>query len=254
MIPKILHYCWFGSGKITELELKCIESWKKFLPDYIFQLWNEDNFEIGYCEFTKEAYRLGKFAFVSDVARIYALEQMGGIYLDTDMLLLKSLDNLLNHDFFIGEYRPNALAAGIIGASIKNPTIKILLESYRSLKFNYERPKTIPEVFDEIIWSLHREQVQIFTSDYFYPLSLENKSEDYSRYIDSNSYAVHLWNHSWKDEFFLLKEFKFLASVLLLGHHLVRFPALYLNQDYLLKYSTYFKRMIKQYLYILFKS
>ncbi|MEB2784739.1 glycosyltransferase [Algoriphagus persicinus] len=254
MIPKTIHYCWFGSEKMSELELKCIASWKKFLPDYTFQLWNEENFEIGYCEFTREAYRLGKFAFVSDVARIYALKHVGGIYLDTDMLLLKSLDNLLENDFFIGEYKPKALNAAIIGSIVGHSVLINLLEYYQRLDFNWDRPKTIPDIFDEIIWALPHTQVKIFPPEYFYPLSLKNKDQDYSKFIVSNSYTVHLWNHSWKDEFSLLKEFKFLASIQLLSYHLYRFPSLYFNQDYLIKYITYSKRMVKQYLYMRFKS
>ncbi|MDP3200382.1 MAG: glycosyltransferase [Algoriphagus sp.] len=249
MIPKIIHYCWFGSKKMSELEFKCLESWKKFLPGFEFRLWNEINFDLEFCDFTKEAYRIGKYAFVSDVARVYALEKEGGIYLDTDMLLLKSLDDLLNFDFFLGEYKPEALNAAIIGSSSNNEILRIVLDHYKGLKFNFEKPKTIPEVFDELIWDLPSSQVKIFSPEYFYPLALENKEEDYHKYIVFGSYSVHLWNHSWKDEFSLLKEYKFLSSLGLLISHLFRFPNLYLKQDFLQKYWLYFKRFGKQYLH-----
>ena len=80
MIPKTIHYCWFGKGEMTSLEKKCIASWKKYCPDYQIKLWNEENFPIDYCEFTKEAYRIGKYAFVSDVARLYAIQKMATNY------------------------------------------------------------------------------------------------------------------------------------------------------------------------------
>lgn len=254
MIPKIIHYCWFGSEKMSELEIKCLESWERFLPDYEFRLWNETNFDIEFCNFTKEAYQIGKFAFVSDVARIYALEKEGGIYLDTDMLLLRNLDDLLSFDFFLGEYRPKALAAAIIGSTSHHIILGHILDYYKRLKFSFEKPKTIPEVFDELIWEIHSSQVKIFSPEYFYPLTLENKEEDYHKYIVSDAYSVHLWNHSWKDEFSLLKEYKFFSSFRLFVSHLFHFPDLYLKSVFLLKYWLYFKRFGKQYLHRWIKS
>ena len=84
MIPKKIHYCWFGRGPMPELALKCIESWHRYMPDYEYKLWNEDNFEVGSFIYTKEAYQARKFAFVSDVVRLKALAEEGGIYLDVD--------------------------------------------------------------------------------------------------------------------------------------------------------------------------
>ena len=102
MIPKIIHYCWFGRGEMPELALKCIDSWHKYMPDYTYKLWNEDNFDIQCIPYVKEAYEARKFAFVTDYVRLYALYTEGGIYMDTDVEVLKSYDDLLSLGGFIG--------------------------------------------------------------------------------------------------------------------------------------------------------
>lgn len=100
MIPKIIHYCWFGKGIMPASHKKCIRKWKKILPDYQIVRWDERNFNVNICSYTRKAYENKKYAFVSDVARLYALNSIGGIYLDTDVELYHSLNNYLSHDFF----------------------------------------------------------------------------------------------------------------------------------------------------------
>lgn len=102
MIPRIIHYCWFGRGPMPELALKCIESWHKFMPDYEYKLWNEDNFDVNCTPYTEEAYEARKFAFVSDFVRLFALYTEGGIYMDTDVEVLKPYDDLLDLSGFVG--------------------------------------------------------------------------------------------------------------------------------------------------------
>lgn len=102
MIPKKIHYCWFGRGEMPELAVKCIESWHKFMPDYEYKLWNEDNFDINCNQYVKEAYEAKKYAFVTDYVRLHALYTEGGIYMDTDVEVLKSFDSLLHLNGFIG--------------------------------------------------------------------------------------------------------------------------------------------------------
>lgn len=135
MIPKIIHYCWFGGKVKPESVLKCIESWKIHLPDYEIKEWNEANFPIGDWRYAKEAYLLKKYAFVSDVCRLYALDKEGGIYLDTDVEVLKSFDPFLKHDSFIGEEVSNYIGTAVIGASKECPWIKELLSQYRNRHF-----------------------------------------------------------------------------------------------------------------------
>lgn len=102
MIPKIIHYCWFGRGAMPQTALDCIESWHRFMPGWEFRLWNEDNFDINCNWYVKEAYEARKFAFVSDYVRLVALRDFGGLYLDTDVNVLKSFDNLMDLDAFAG--------------------------------------------------------------------------------------------------------------------------------------------------------
>ena len=97
-IPKKIHYCWFGRNEIPEKTLRCIESWKKYCPDYEIIQWNEDNYDINKIPYMKDAYKEKKWAFVSDYARLDVIYQYGGIYLDTDVELVNSLDDLLEYD------------------------------------------------------------------------------------------------------------------------------------------------------------
>lgn len=102
MIPKTIHYCWFGKGEMPDSAKNCIASWHEHMPDYTYKLWNEDSFDLNSISYTKEAYAVGKFAFVSDYVRLWALNSEGGIYLDTDVEVFKSFDDLLGYNAFIG--------------------------------------------------------------------------------------------------------------------------------------------------------
>lgn len=102
MIPKKIHYCWFGRSEMPDLVQKCIVTWHKYMPAYEYKLWNEDNFDVGQMPYTKEAYEAKKYAFVSDYVRLWALCNEGGIYLDTDVEVFKTFDDLLRWKAFVG--------------------------------------------------------------------------------------------------------------------------------------------------------
>lgn len=102
MIPKIIHYCWFGRNPLPESALKCIDSWRKFLPDYKIKEWNEDNFDVNIVPYTSEAYQAKKYAFVSDYARFYILYHHGGLYFDTDVEVIKSMEDIVEKGNFMG--------------------------------------------------------------------------------------------------------------------------------------------------------
>lgn len=102
MIPKIIHYCWFGKGAMPQQAKDCIASWHKSMPDYEYRLWTEDNFDVNQTQYTKEAYSAGKYAFVSDYVRLWVLANEGGIYFDTDVEVFKSFDDLLKYNAFAG--------------------------------------------------------------------------------------------------------------------------------------------------------
>lgn len=135
MIPKIIHYCWFGGKAKPELAEKCIESWKKFCPDYEIVEWNEDNFDINSNLYVKQAYEARKFAFVSDYARLYALYTHGGIYMDTDVMLLKPLDEYLSDTAFMGFEAKGKIATCVIGSMKSNSLIADFLKYYDERAF-----------------------------------------------------------------------------------------------------------------------
>ena len=110
MIPKIIHYCWFGKNPLPDSAKKCVESWKKFCPDYEIKEWNENNFDINCMPFVKEAYEAKKFAFVSDVARLMVVNENGGVYFDTDVEMIRNIDFLLKYKGFLGFENKNYAA------------------------------------------------------------------------------------------------------------------------------------------------
>ena len=137
MIPKIIHYCWFGRGEMPELALKCMESWHRIMPDYQYKLWNEDNFDLGICPYVKEAYEARKFAFVTDYVRLFALYTEGGIYMDTDVEVLKPYDDLLCLPGFTGyegsKFMPPV--TGTIASEADNEWVKEQLDAYDGIHF-----------------------------------------------------------------------------------------------------------------------
>lgn len=114
MIPKIIHYCWFGGKPLPELTVKCIESWKKFCPDYEIMRWDETNFDFASCDYAREAYGAKKWAFVSDYARLKVLVDYGGVYMDTDVEVIKPLDSFMNERAFSGFETDTDIPTGIM--------------------------------------------------------------------------------------------------------------------------------------------
>ena len=135
MIPKKIHYIWFGHGEKNERVKTCIESWKKYLPDYEIVEWNEDNFDVNYNDFTRQAYEAKKWAFVSDVARLWILYNEGGIYMDTDVEVYKPLDEFLNEEGFTGFEDVHYPVTATFGAQKGNPVIKLMLDYYNCIDF-----------------------------------------------------------------------------------------------------------------------
>ena len=114
MIPKIIHYCWFGYGPKPKLAEKCIRSWKKYCPDYQIIEWNENNFDISACPlYVRQAYEARKWAFVTDYVRLKVIYENGGIYMDTDVELKKNLDNLLPYNAYFGFENYWVIATGL---------------------------------------------------------------------------------------------------------------------------------------------
>ena len=130
MIPKVIHYCWFGGNPKSELILKCMDSWREFCPDYEIIEWNESNFNVEDIPYTAAAYADRKWAFVSDYARLYAVCEYGGVYLDTDVLLHSNIDELLKYDCWLSSDDVRYMATGLgFGAVKGHPLIKAMMES-----------------------------------------------------------------------------------------------------------------------------
>ena len=138
MIPKIIHYCWFGGkAKPRDVE-RNLSTWHKYCPDYIIKEWNEKNYDIHINRYCEDAYENRQWAFVSDVARLYALVHEGGIYMDTDVEVVKSFDDLLDNRAFLGFEGTKWIATSAMGTEPNNPILKYFFESYNDLEFVYK--------------------------------------------------------------------------------------------------------------------
>ena len=215
MIPKIIHYCWFGRGEMPEFAIKCIESWKKFCPDYEIMVWNEDSFDINCNRYVREAYEARKFAFVSDVARLTALYNYGGVYLDTDVMVLKSFDNYLHHNGFFGFESKKSIQTGVIGFEEKSAIVKQLLEDYESRTFITENNTFDLTTNVAVITKAFKEKGLMLNGEYqvcedvvFYPQNVF--CPDLDR-LNDNQYmkdtaTIHYFAGSWKSEATLKRE------------------------------------------------
>ena len=210
MIPKVIHYCWFGRGQMPELALKCIDSWKKYLPDYKLKLWDEDTFDINTVPYVKEAYEARKFAFVTDYVRLFALITEGGIYMDTDVEVLKSLDSLLELPAFSG-YESNKYSSFPTGlmASAKNGiwvTEQIAYYDNRHFLLSdgtfdmTTNTLTISRIMQENSFALdgkykvYKNDMHCFPKDYFCP-----KTSTGVLRVTKNTYCIHHFAGSWRD-------------------------------------------------------
>ncbi len=135
MIPKIIHYCWFGRGEKPKLAERCIKSWKKYCPDYKLIEWNEDNFDINCNTYVKEAYEAKKYAFVTDYVRLYVMFNYGGIYMDTDVEVLQSLDKYLEHQAFSGFEEAAHIPTGLMACEKEFSLFGEFLHYYDDIRF-----------------------------------------------------------------------------------------------------------------------
>ena len=191
-IPKIIHYVWVGRKPLTPLAKRCIESWKTYAPEYELRFWSEANAPMQH-PYVKAMYAKKKWAFVSDYVRFWALEREGGIYLDTDMELLKPLDRFLDDGAFFGRTKDGYVAAGIIGSVPQHPIMRAILDFYDTdTQFSIENSS--PKVVTRVLGAHPEAEVQVYGSDYFYPC---DDGEACPKAALAAAYATHHWAESW---------------------------------------------------------
>lgn len=209
MIPKIIHCCWFGTIPKGKLENKCLSSWKKILPDYEIKEWGYEDVKNLKNRYFQQALQNKKWAFASDYVRLYALQKFGGIYMDTDVEVFKSLDTFLNLDFFIGSEKCGStkqLGMEVIGAVPNNSLVTQMLRFYDDLEFinpdgsfdmlpNTKRFTHIyqSEMGIKTVYTT-KNPIQIAPKSYIFPV-------DYFSMLSKNSYAVHHFAGAWVDDY-----------------------------------------------------
>lgn len=218
MIPKIIHYCWFGGKPLPELAQKCISSWKKFLPDYEIKEWNESNYDVRKIPYTSQAYEAKKFAFVSDYARFDILYQYGGIYFDTDVEVIKPMDDILKNGAFMGLEQTDSvqIASGLGIACEKNNEVYLkIIESYKRSSFInpdgtqnlYTVVSRVTDIFEQLGYIKENRiqkinEITLYPTDYFCPKSFETGLLN----ITENTYSIHHYDGSWMPEYIILQQ------------------------------------------------
>lgn len=204
MIPKKIHYCWFGRNPLPDIVEKCIASWQKFLPDYEIIRWDEDNYDVRKNNFVRQAYSHKKYAFVSDFARFDILQEHGGIYMDTDVELLQNLDKFLIYPCFTGFESPILVNPGVIIGAEKRSQLIGYMKSYYELNdgFNPDKIETVVSIMTDYLTSnglklnnkLQKIQdVTIFPTEYFAPLGFQTGKLN----ITDNTVSIHHYAGSW---------------------------------------------------------
>ena len=213
-IPKVIHYCWFGKNKLPKSVLKCITSWQKYCPDYKIIEWNEDNFDVNCHPFIKAAYKAKSWAFVSDYVRLKIIYDHGGIYLDTDVELLKSLDELLDNDCYIGCQNGGLCNTGLgFGATKNNLVVKKMLTVYDSLAYDDDRRENLacPKLNSSIIAQcgyvpndniVYLSDITVYPKRFFDPIS----TADGYDLTCSDTFSIHHYESSWCGKSILLKK------------------------------------------------
>ncbi len=211
MIPKIIHYCWFGGRPLPKSALKCINSWRKFFPDYEIKEWNESNFDVNMILYTAEAYKAKKYAFVSDFARFWILHERGGVYFDTDVEVIRSMDDILERGAFMGlESKINFaqekffVNPGLGCACEASHSIwSEVIETYRRFEhFDLEIQGTVCAITSQVLEkqgfhlqgeAIYTREINIYPPDYFCPQAMYGAPIN----ITKNTHSIHHFDCTW---------------------------------------------------------
>ncbi len=207
-IPKIIHYCWFGKNEMPLKEKECVAGWKKFYPDYEFKIWNEDNFDYNKCIYARQAYERGYYAFVSDYVRAKVLYEYGGIYLDTDVKIIKKLPNVPEKGF-LGFERRKFIGTAVMAAEPESELIAELLDYYEQHEFVQQKGYIDSIANVSILTDICRrkglipdgrkqkiEGFEIFSRELFYPKKLNENTFE----TTGETCAIHMCSNSWMTE------------------------------------------------------
>lgn len=209
-IPKIIHYCWFGGKPKPKLAEKCIRSWKKYCPDYEIIEWNENNFDIASAPlYVRQAYEAGRWAFVTDYVRLKAMLEMGGIYMDTDVEVIKPLDPYLKHKGFAGYESPQQVQTGLMACEKDFPLFQEFMNYYHTASFLNEdgtqNTTTNVKVLTELCarYGLRRDgtlqtvaDFTVYPTDYFCPVDFDTEKLHKTK----NTVVIHWFAASWHTE------------------------------------------------------
>lgn len=211
MIPKKIHYCWFGRNPLPESVKRCIQSWKKYCPDYEIIEWNEQNYDVNKIPFTEKANKEKKYAFVSDYARLDIIYNEGGIYLDTDVELIKDITPLLEHKCFLGMEFSGEINTGLgFGAVKKHPFIYENMQYYHNNTFDMNHIITCVNVTSSLLTkkglkNIDKNQViddiYIYSTEYFCPLNYKSNELN----ITNNTYSIHHYDATWQPFHYKIK-------------------------------------------------
>ena len=211
MIPKIIHYCWFGGAPLTEAAKDCIDSWRRYCPDYEIIEWNESNFDVAQNDYCREAYEEKKWAFVSDYARLWVIYEHGGIYMDTDVEVVRPLDSLLNHKAFMGSENDRSVSIGTFGAEKKNSVVGNFFSIYDTRHFrqpdgSFDMMTNLRLVTDVLTrqygLKLNGKRQDLEGGVTIYPMEAFIAKDYRTGWIlrDESTYVIHHYASSWVDE------------------------------------------------------
>lgn len=212
MIPQIIHYIWFGEKPLTPLAEECLASWKTAMPDWLIMRWDESNFDIAVApEYVRQAYEARKYAFVSDYVRLWALEQYGGVYVDTDVKVLKSYEPLLNDTAFIGleESKSHLPGTCVMGCEPYCQWVRDMLALYDNIAFiksdgSLDMTTNVKRMGEALVEKglvpngkeqfIEQYGLRIYTHDYFSPITSTRVMRK-----TKNTYSIHYFAESWRD-------------------------------------------------------
>ncbi len=210
MIPKTIHYCWFGGSKLPQSARKNIASWKKYFPEYEIKVWNEKNFDVHSIPYTHEAYERKKYAFVSDYARFYVLYHYGGLYFDTDVEIIHSMEDIIEKGAFMGVEKDReqiGINAGLgMGCAAGNDLFKEIISHYETIHYTDEKGVPYPgTVVAHTTWQLlqngwlPKDELQQVSGIWIYPNEYFNPLDDATGClcITENTRSIHWYAKTW---------------------------------------------------------